>query len=62
MLMVVNKHYKHAYLNREDSVNVSSQTPLVIIPRESSTTTRIQRQRMVGDIDCVILSETVVTN
>ena len=54
MLMVVNKHYSHVYSNGEDSVNVSSQTPLVIIPRKP-TTTRIQRQRMAGDIDCVIL-------
>ena len=44
MLMVVNKHYKHVS-NGEDSVHVSSQTPLVIIPRKP-TTTRIQRQRM----------------
>ena len=54
MLMVVNKHHNHVYSNGEDSVNVSIQTPLVIIPRKS-TTTRIQRQRVEGDIDCVIL-------
>ena len=54
MLMVVNKHHNHVYSNGEDWVNVFSQTPLVIIPRKP-TTTRIQRQRMAGDIDCVIL-------
>ena len=54
MLMVVNKHHNHVYSNGEDSVNVSSQTPLVIIPRKP-TATRIQRQRVEGDIDCVIL-------
>ena len=54
MLLVVNKHHKHVYSSGEASVNVSSQTPLVVIPRKS-TTTRIHRQRMEGDIDCVIL-------
>ena len=54
MLLIVNKHHKHVYSNGENSVNVSSQTPLIVIPRKS-TTTRIQRQRMEGDIECVIL-------
>ena len=54
MLLVVNKRHKHVYSNGEASVNVSSLSPLVVIPRKPSTT-RIQRQRMEGDIDCVIL-------
>lgn len=54
VLLVVNKHHKHVYLDGEASVNVSSKTPLVIIPRKH-TTSNIHQQRMEGDIDCTIL-------
>ena len=31
MMLVINKHLKHVYRGEEASVNVSNQTPLVII-------------------------------